>query len=81
MSLPARADSIAGSIEPGSTSGIREAHGNSEALRDQRLGAHRVGVVRPCRDPDIDLVPEIVTQAYAAATLIDARSRPQRQAG
>lgn len=31
--------------------------------------------------PDIDLVPEIVTQTYAAATLIDARSRPQLQAG
>lgn len=30
--------------------------------------------------PDIDLVPEIVTQAYAAATLIEARSQPQRQA-
>ena len=30
--------------------------------------------------PDIDLVPEIVTQAYAAATLIGARSLPQLQA-
>lgn len=31
--------------------------------------------------PDIDLVPEIVTQTYTAATLINARSRPQLQAG
>ncbi|WP_428423628.1 FAD/NAD(P)-binding protein [Pararhizobium sp.] len=30
--------------------------------------------------PDIDLVPEIVTQTYAAATLIGARSLPQLQA-
>jgi uncharacterized NAD(P)/FAD-binding protein YdhS len=31
--------------------------------------------------PDIDLVPEIVTQAYAAASLVDARSMPQLRAG
>ncbi|MDQ0322408.1 putative NAD(P)/FAD-binding protein YdhS [Pararhizobium capsulatum DSM 1112] len=31
--------------------------------------------------PDIDLVPEIVTQTYAAASLIDARSMPQLRAG
>ncbi|WP_275785956.1 FAD/NAD(P)-binding protein [Pararhizobium gei] len=31
--------------------------------------------------PDIDLVPEIVAQAYAAAALINARSQPHLQAG
>ena len=30
--------------------------------------------------PDIDLVPEIVAQAYDAAALIETRARPQRQA-
>ena len=31
--------------------------------------------------PDIDLVPEIVTQAYAAASIIEARAMPQLRAG
>lgn len=31
--------------------------------------------------PDIDLVPEIVAQAYAAAALIEERSQPHLQAG
>ena len=41
----------------------------------------RIGPLRLGSLPDIDLVPEIVAQAYAAANLIDMRARPQRQAG
>jgi len=49
-------------------------------LRGRPAGLFAIGPLGLGSLPDIDLVPEIVTQTYAAATLIDARSRPQLQA-
>lgn len=49
--------------------------------RGRPLGLFAVGPLGLGSLPDIDLVPEIVNQTYAAATLIDMRARPQRQAG
>ncbi len=48
--------------------------------RGRPLGLFAIGPLGLGSLPDIDLVPEIVTQAYAAAALIDQRSRPQLQA-
>jgi uncharacterized NAD(P)/FAD-binding protein YdhS len=50
-------------------------------LNGRPAGLFAIGPLGLGSLPDIDLVPEIVTQTYAAATLIDARSRPQLQAG
>ncbi|PYE33019.1 putative NAD(P)/FAD-binding protein YdhS [Rhizobium sp. PP-F2F-G38] len=49
--------------------------------RGRSLGLFAIGPLGLGSLPDIDLVPEIVAQTYAAATLIDMRARPQRQAG
>lgn len=49
--------------------------------RGRPVGLFAVGPLGLGSLPDIDLVPEIVTQTYAAAALIDARARPQLQAG
>lgn len=48
--------------------------------RGRPLGLFAIGPLGLGSLPDIDLVPEIVTQTYAAAALIDQRSRPQLQA-
>jgi uncharacterized NAD(P)/FAD-binding protein YdhS len=49
--------------------------------RGRPLGLFAIGPLGLGSLPDIDLVPEIVNQTYAAATLIEMRARPQRQAG
>ncbi len=49
--------------------------------RGRPVGLFAIGPLGLGSLPDIDLVPEIVTQTYAAATLINARSEPQLQAG
>lgn len=49
--------------------------------RGRPAGLFAIGPLGLGSLPDIDLVPEIVTQTYAAATLINARAQPQRQAG
>ncbi|KQS88116.1 MULTISPECIES: FAD/NAD(P)-binding protein [unclassified Rhizobium] len=48
--------------------------------RGRPVGLFAIGPLGLGSLPDIDLVPEIVTQTYAAATLINARSQPQLQA-
>jgi uncharacterized NAD(P)/FAD-binding protein YdhS len=49
--------------------------------KNRPVGLFAIGPLGLGSLPDIDLVPEIVTQAYAAASLIDARSMPQLRAG
>lgn len=49
--------------------------------RGRPAGLFAIGPLGLGSLPDIDLVPEIVTQAYAAATLVNAQLRPQLEAG
>ncbi|MDO9418153.1 FAD/NAD(P)-binding protein [Pararhizobium sp.] len=49
--------------------------------KGKQTGLFAIGPLGLGSLPDIDLVPEIVTQAYAAAALVEIRYRPQLQAG
>ena len=49
--------------------------------KNRPVGLFAIGPLGLGSLPDIDLVPEIVTQAYAAAGLIETRAMPQLRAG